>query len=234
MKKCGLIPIFLLFCCFATSSEADTVYMKNGEVIPEVECWEEGSNICFYRLGCLVKTPKEGLLRIESKDVTSDHNYFPKDNTPKIQPIPDVQYEEEELNIVDLPTAREAMIKAVNLCLSVCNRYSVKWRESIEMDFNFETTISIEKYRFRDNGAFRKLEAFKKSISESLQELNANHENAPRVQLRVVQLYGIYSQLHSLALDPTGSLQTFNAKVNDLESEFTRVSNEIEVMIPES
>ena len=48
----------------------------------------------------------------------------------------------------------------------------------------------------------------------------------------LLELHGIYSQLHSLASSPTGSLLSFNNRVNDLESEFTRIEGKLKIYMP--
>lgn len=46
------------------------------------------------------------------------------------------------------------------------------------------------------------------------------------------ELYAIYSQLYSLALNPTGSLVSFNQKINDLSSEFTKQESIVAINEP--
>ena len=73
---------------------------------------------------------------------------------------------------------------------------------------------------------------YKNDIERLLKNLNACLNIKPEARKKLADLFGAYSQLHSLALSPSGSLFYLKNKVNELYSKIVAISNEIDVLLP--
>jgi len=69
-------------------------------------------------------------------------------------------------------------------------------------------------------------------IIDNMRELQNPPEQFTSTYETLLELYDIYTQLHNLAVSPTGSLQTFNATRNDLVRQFNALQTRINVLLP--
>lgn len=126
------------------------------------------------------------------------------------------------LTLIELKKYDESMLLEI---------YSEKWGEAIknDRDFNdelllissigsmtFLSPISVINYKF---------------IKEKLNTKIKNTKTYEREYNLLLELFSVYSQIHDLALNPSGSLITFNMKKNDLNSEYAKVHSKISVFV---
>jgi hypothetical protein len=79
------------------------------------------------------------------------------------------------------------------------------------------------------------LEKIKESntkIERGMQDLKDYPIQYQEAYNTLMDLYSVYSQINSLALSPSGSLMSFNNKVNDLSSEFTKIFSRLKIYMP--
>ncbi|EMS81448.1 hypothetical protein [Desulfotignum phosphitoxidans] len=136
--------------------------------------------------------------------------------------------------IANLKLANSIMALSTIKCVEMSEQYSTVWREAIEDKYNsdFSDDIREQRRKFELYGDIRKIDESKKLAEELLQKLNQPNEPYPQAHKKIVELYGVYSQLHSLAQSPSGSLMTYNKKVNDLQSQYIKIVNELKVLLP--
>lgn len=142
-------------------------------------------------------------------------------------------YKEKEY-IANLNLANQKMISSLIKCLEMCELYSKVWREAIEdrdnRDFNDALSAQRAKFEFFDD--IKDINQSKELIKSILQELNSPIDFYPEAHKKIVQLFGVYSQIHSLAESPSGSLTSYNMQINDLQNEYLKIINEISVSMP--
>lgn len=143
--------------------------------------------------------------------------------------------EEGKINsyISDMFLAKADMILSTTECLGMCEEYSSVWREAISAGRDFNVYLSDKRIDFKIGGRIDKINSDKKKIEEKLEKLSAEPiDKFKEAHKELIQLFGVYSQIHSLANTPMGSLQTYNAKINDLASQFTNISDKLKILIP--
>lgn len=134
----------------------------------------------------------------------------------------------------DILKAGSNIVANAILSQSILNGISETWRDAIEKYGKFFNE-PIRAF-LNSEGIQLQLEQIATTdteIKEQLQRLSKYSFRNKEKYNELMNLYGVYSQLYSLAKEPTGSLKTFNAKVNDLSSEFTRIRSRIEIYNPE-
>jgi hypothetical protein len=77
------------------------------------------------------------------------------------------------------------------------------------------------------------LEESTDKIEAELQSLKNSPYNKEERFAALVEVFGIYNQLKSLALTPAGSLLSYNFKIDDLSSEYTKALSKLKIHIPE-
>ncbi|MBC8213273.1 MAG: hypothetical protein H8E71_01345 [Candidatus Marinimicrobia bacterium] len=103
--------------------------------------------------------------------------------------------------------------------------YSKNWRKAIRKTSSeygewfycdFSTVLAIYVKEFKRLGLFEKIDTIKQNIKYKTSELD-------KAQYPMTyEVYGLISQLISLAENPTGSLVTFNQTVNKLNNELVK------------
>lgn len=131
-----------------------------------------------------------------------------------------------------LTIASSKINEATKSCLHICRVYASVWKSAIDDRRDFNIALALQKMNFDETGFLKGLEDTKNEIEFLLKELLKNSKILPECHSKTVQLYGIYSQIYSLAISPSGTLLSFNNKIGDLENEFTKINNEIKVLLP--
>lgn len=72
----------------------------------------------------------------------------------------------------------------------------------------------------------------KKLIDDLMKDISSPPDKYKNAHPKLIELYGIYSQIYSQAKSPSGSLVSFNSSINDLQSKFIKTSNELNALIP--
>lgn len=137
--------------------------------------------------------------------------------------------------ISTLYNTEERICEEANTCVLICELYKKAWREAIESPYNDDFNDDIREVHDQLT-ASRMLESInnaKERIHSDFKRIQGMKKYYPDAQKKITELYGLYSQLNSLANSPSGSLMSFSKKINNLESEITRLSNEFSLLMPE-
>ena len=116
-------------------------------------------------------------------------------------------------------------------CVDMCSIYSKEWREGIKHD-SMDLWIRVQANKFRENGDIANIITSKMKIDELMSGLASPPEPMIDVHRKLIELYGIYSQIYNFALEPSGSLASYNRSINDLQSNLMKTANELKVMLP--
>lgn len=136
--------------------------------------------------------------------------------------------------ISNLRLANSVMALSTIKCVEMSEKYSTVWREAINDKYNddFNDDIREQRRKFVLYGDIKEIDQSKELAENLLQKLNQSTDLYPEAHRKIVALYGVYSQIHSLAQSPSGSLMSYNKQVNDLQSEYIKIINEIKVLLP--
>lgn len=108
------------------------------------------------------------------------------------------------------------------------DRYEEVWSDAIQNGNDFNAALQTE--RTSITGLNRRLANGKLYIDSAMKTLNEPPEKSAEVHKKLLEFYGMYSQLHSLAAEPSGSLMTYRTQRAQLHGEHNRLRNELSVM----
>jgi hypothetical protein len=110
---------------------------------------------------------------------------------------------------------------------------SSEWRRAIDRRGDFNTAIR----NYLNSSAVSNLQESMDERHDEIQSLMIGLQNPPSTfalaYSELVTLYGVYVEHLQQARSPSGSLQTFNSRVNDLTSQFSSISARLDIMLPE-
>lgn len=125
----------------------------------------------------------------------------------------------------------EQIVANTYLSLVLIDGLSSAWSTGIDGGLK-STEVAFNYYeQLTDFGSV--LEESTSKIEVELQSLRNSPYKKEERFAALVELFGIYSQLKSLALTPAGSLLSYNLKINDLSSEYTKALSKLKIYIPE-
>jgi hypothetical protein len=130
-----------------------------------------------------------------------------------------------------LAATADEILAATTKCVDMCGVYSEEWRDGIEHD-NMSLWLLHQIDKFEENGNNAAIASSKKRIDQLMSDLASPPASMTDVHRTLVELYGIYSQIHGCASGPSGSLMSYNNTVNDLQSKYVKVANELKVTLP--
>lgn len=119
------------------------------------------------------------------------------------------------------------------LSLTVTNGISKLWRLAIDTNLDFNMEIQKFLLNFEESEEGKKLENINKEIEIGMKMLKNYPKQYQEAYNTLLELYGIYSQIYSLARSPSGSLMSFNSKCNDLSSEFIKIVSKLKIYLPQ-
>jgi hypothetical protein len=136
-----------------------------------------------------------------------------------------VEYETKLINL------SSSIISNAHLSVSILNDIARIWRGAIEENTNFN--LAIQNHLFEEKDTLVKLKCFNEEIEKGLEEAKDCPPQYLESHIALMDMYGVYSQMFSLAQSPIGSLLGFSNKVNNLKSEFTRTLSTLKIYMPE-
>jgi len=144
------------------------------------------------------------------------------------------EQQQKELYLTKLHLAISLIPISATWCNKMCETYSTAWNKAIEDQVDFNTALSLTHALADDLGDINQIERQKKDIESILKNLNALPDYLPEVHKKTIEFFGIYAQLSSLAINPSGSLMSYNNKVHELQSNLVSKSNELQVSLPQN
>jgi hypothetical protein len=104
------------------------------------------------------------------------------------------------------------------------------WRSAIEIGVDFNG--QIQGYLAGMKSSLKIMEDNNNKIEVGMQDLKDYPIQYQEAYNTLMELYEVYSQIYALARAPSGSLMSFNNKVNDLTSEFTKITSRLKIYMP--
>ena len=117
-------------------------------------------------------------------------------------------------------------------CFNLCNLRSSTWERSIKSGKDFNVEISKETEELERVGRLASIRNSKTSMERYMKEASNPPKGYEKAHDKLVEMYGIYSQIYSLSLNPSGSLVSYNNAINDLQSKLVKASSEFNVLVP--
>ena len=97
---------------------------------------------------------------------------------------------------------------------------------------DFSTNIHSLKSRFEENGTIDEIKDDLENVKGQVSELNDPPKGYDKAYDELLELYDLSEAYAEMALDPSGSLQDFNTKKNQLSDDIKSKQKRIDVVIP--
>ncbi len=126
----------------------------------------------------------------------------------------------------------DLIMEAVDYCLRVCSGYSDIRDTSIKSRYlNFNEQVLSMQSEFKAEGILEEIKKTKLKLEEFMRKFIDPPPRYSEAYKKIVELYGVYSQIYALAIQPTGSLATFNNSINTLKSKTISLKSELDAMV---
>ncbi|ART74853.1 hypothetical protein B4U37_01770 [Sutcliffiella horikoshii] len=100
------------------------------------------------------------------------------------------------------------------------------------IDSDFQKLIQELKFYYTDTGKIPELQSNMESIQANLQNLNDPPVEYEPIFAEVLELYRIGNEYTQFAINPTGSLITYNQSTNQLSTDFISQHNRVAILKP--
>lgn len=144
-------------------------------------------------------------------------------------------YQENLISVID------SMLDDGAVCETILNNYLRVWNEAVQAgsggtrvkgssENNFSDVVFVVRDQNKD-----KIEQVKRHLSQyksKMRELNHPPDNYKSAYASAKKLFDIFNEYVAQTDSPTGSLQSFNQKINVLGSEFIKIYNELQLGLP--
>jgi uncharacterized protein YcfL len=97
---------------------------------------------------------------------------------------------------------------------------------------DFSSNINTLLVYFEDKGELSKLTELSEETKEKIQELTEPPKGYERAYEEVLDMFTFTEEYIEMALNPTGSLQTFNEEINNLSSEILSKYKRVDAVMP--
>jgi hypothetical protein len=168
----------------------------------------------------------------ETKTVNKIESYrffiqrFPKSRFLKeVNVLLEKRYEE------GLEFCSDLIIHEAERCILICSEYSRVWNKAIERQVSFESAILKLQEALNSENIYESLRKMKYLTEKMMEKLIDPPLRYNESYKKLVNLYGVYSQVYAFAVQPSGSLLTFNNSINDLQSQLIKLKNELNAML---
>ncbi|AJD92246.1 hypothetical protein JMA_29290 [Jeotgalibacillus malaysiensis] len=120
--------------------------------------------------------------------------------------------------------------------------YSV-WYDAIYEDmvhigenvaFDFEDALYYQYIEFSDNGSIEEFEELMASVETQISDLKTPPDEYQQTYDTQLEMYLSLKALSSLAIEPSGSLDSFTDDINKLVDEMLDANNKYSVQLPDS
>jgi hypothetical protein len=113
----------------------------------------------------------------------------------------------------------------VELSLADCGKISAEWKARVDARQNYIPTLN-------PNDTIQ-LEKIKNKAEKNMQKLGTPPEKFTAANEKLTKLYGIFSNLQSVTLTPSGSLASFTESVRISENDFKLAAQALKENLPE-
>ncbi|KYH30484.1 hypothetical protein CLTEP_26310 [Clostridium tepidiprofundi DSM 19306] len=111
-------------------------------------------------------------------------------------------------------------------------KYLEVWHDAIFSDYkDFNDEIAKQYKAF--NKENKDLEDRKKNLDAIVKRLQNPPDEYQKTYNTVIELYEVYDEFYRLATNPSGSYQSYSNDVHEVDSEFLKIFNKLEILIPE-
>ncbi|MCD5324160.1 MULTISPECIES: hypothetical protein [Pontibacillus] len=144
--------------------------------------------------------------------------------------------EEEEFNTYkeDFTVALSLLENEASKNLDVVSGTEQTWRDAIfsDEDIDFNTALILHLADLEENGTLKDLKSGRDKLDSKIQELQDVHPQFENVYDDFLDLYATYTQINDLAIEPTGSLQSYGDNYERLNGDFNQSYSTIKVRVP--
>jgi hypothetical protein len=146
-------------------------------------------------------------------------------------------------NVWDKAIEESIKLEAMSQLLNIQRNTLKKFLSQNEISYNMVTTevvykgdfskaLIITKLYFHANGKIDTLETSKAEISQRISELNNPPNEYQKAYEVSFQMYSAYDEYVSLAIEPSGSVDSFKEQTSELSSDIIKEWKEFEARMP--
>ena len=132
----------------------------------------------------------------------------------------------------NLLNTQKTILDSTKLATEICQIESALWSKAIDNGDDFNLILQKGQKEMKEKGIIDKLNNNKNKIDTLMKSLNNPPNNYKDAYNKLLEIYGIYTQINSLALEPKGSLINYNSNISDLQNKLIQTSNQLNVLIP--
>ncbi len=133
----------------------------------------------------------------------------------------------------NLISIHDKMDDASMKCIGMASGYSDCWRTAIDTGADFNKYLREKHTIYKLNGSVATIERYKSEIDTLMAQLSEPPDRYRQAHRCLVDLYGIYAQLHACGESPSGSLMSYTHKLNDLQGELDNHINRLKACLPQ-
>jgi len=137
---------------------------------------------------------------------------------------------EEKAYEVKIRGLRNVIVKAASSYINFSRSYVTIWEYAKVTGMDFETAYA-ELQGDRGEKARRYFGENRANIKRIVGTLSDPPLKFSKCYKRLVELYGIYEDLHTLTLNPSGTEEEFNDSINGLHTEFVEKLEELDLLL---
>lgn len=123
-----------------------------------------------------------------------------------------------------------------NSCENACELISKSWHDAIfnNSGEDFNNAIAIEEDNMQAEGIKPEMVKGNATIQSDMKDLQNPYKDYDSTYQLVLQLYNEYTGLYNQAINPTGTLVSYNNDVSSKKDAFNTTLNQIEVVMPDT
>lgn len=113
---------------------------------------------------------------------------------------------------------------------SMCDEIMDRWQSAIRQGHTPDYALQEQMASYQRDGVFEKLKLKEQNVQKYLNALHPPPEMEALHQ-KIISYYSTYTELRSLALEPSGSYITFLNRVQKVDSDLTRQKSELDLFL---
>jgi hypothetical protein len=138
----------------------------------------------------------------------------------------------QEQYLAKVQTTRTLMRSGVNECVELCNEYLVVWKTAIDSGEDADLALLARHGELVENADILRLDSRKSLIEGALRSISDPPFAYDKAHARLLKLFETYVELYSLAKFPSGTRESYEKTVRDLNDGFMDTAQELNAMLP--
>ena len=141
-----------------------------------------------------------------------------------------MKYQQEKY-LAEVRATRGSMRSAVNECVALCNEYLSAWRIALENGEDADLALLAKHGDLVKNADILRLDSQKELLESAMRRISDPPSFYDKVHSRVVELFEMYGKLYTLAKFPSGTRESYEKTVYDLNTLYMDRAQELNTLM---